>query len=555
MYGVLPNQFPVHWWRAENCGHNFYRAIRERMIDRTHEFDARVWHYCNDTARLLCALIPGHVDTITPYEVVRRAGAYTVKGQKMLRGAEQHWVRDDRGLRFKLCGMSKWNENYPFCFDPLDNGHYTTAMTTINDFVEAKIDKIPRPIQFPLAPEWFIGMAVRLVPLEHYICEASITFPNAGPKSRVILKGLSPFKRAELFWDKMSRFENPVIIKLDGAKWDRQYNIMLLLSCLLVYISLLDPHQGRILRDLFFKSIHPKGEAQFGEWRIIWQLIDQVLSGKIDTGLGNSLAFVLILLAFFMFPPFRRFKWDMGVDGDDCMLIIEATALSVIIKYIPRWFYLFGHNVTVEGIHFSYKTMVFCQSKLVRLNIDGKPTWSFVRDPRVVVSRASTHDDYAGTKKKAATHLYTVALGELVLNRGAPFLQDWCVQIMRHALEHGAKPFAIIDTTSSLYFRLVDYLREIGEIPPTQPIFTRKGYVDVPGIDAKLLSKYAPAPVLSVTLSDYFDAFGVSPEEWSSLSEQMVLPFNYPRIEGPCSCPARHGSCFGSKNNNLNYVI
>lgn len=544
LYGVLPCQFEVAWWRLENCSHNMYRAFRQRLVNRTHLFDQSIIPIAQAAVQtfLYWQNFP-IVQPVEPSEVVFRAGAFTRKGVKMRLGADDYsWMGDDIDSDEEYNSMTKFNENYALHSDePLLT---VTSEDNEYDWCEPKADRDPRVIIYPGRPIVHVREAVRLIPVEDMLCEHFAPFGTMGPQTRVLAKGLSPFARAALFIEKSERFSDPVYIKLDGARWDRQYNSLLHSMFYAILSSVMEEEQWHVLFQLLANHFDAHVVARYTDAKVEAIINDGVLTGEYKTGIGNVIAFILIMIGY---CTGLKLVWELIGDGDDVILFIERTSLALVLSTLPSFFHRFGHNLTVDGVYFSKHEVVFCQARLVRLNIEGTLKWSFVRDPRVIVSKCSTHPEYVGSLTKAATHLYLVALGELVLNRGAPFVQTWCVKIMAHCMKNGAKPFAFTDVSSSLYQRLRDYLCEVGQLSRVRaPTFTRSGKLDVEAINIKLLQKYKPVEVLPETYDDYDRSFGLTREDWGGLESHIILPFDHCREPEPnCSCAYRPPSCKG----------
>lgn len=274
----------------------------------------------------------------------------------------------------------------------------------------AKDNPDPRPIS-ARTKEYVLSVGIWLKPLEHQVYHSKFGLP-----SRVIAKGLNPYKRASLLMKKWSRFSNPLAISLDCSRWDKHVSLELL-RCEheFYYRKCRDP----TLKWLLSLQLVNKCKSRCGT-RYISR--GRRMSGDYNTALGNCL--LMTAMVFNVFDSVG-IKYDVMDDGDDCLVIIEEEDFCKI-KYIDKAFLDFGHEVKVENKATRPEHVVFCQSSPI---FDGEE-WKFVRNPYKVLSNASTGFLKMRDVKLRRKMFYAVGVCELALNVGVPVIQNFACKLI-----------------------------------------------------------------------------------------------------------------------------
>lgn len=257
-------------------------------------------------------------------------------------------------------------------------------------------DKHPRAIQYR-SPKFNLVMSTYIKPFEHWLYNKTYGFSN----TRVVVKGLSPYERAELFEEKIKNYNDPVFLEFDHSKFDST------------------------LRRQHIKSSHWAYQRAFGRLKFLDCQLNNFgyskggiryyvratrMSGDPDTGCGNSYVNLLALRAWIRARSIR--KYDIMLDGDDGVVIIERSELFKV-ELAP--FSRLGFDTKMH-IKFSKYEVDFCQCRLMTI-----PRPNFVRNP----VRAISHSVCCLKKYDDATLLAWqggVGQCELALNEGVPVL-------------------------------------------------------------------------------------------------------------------------------------
>nr|QTJ63634.1 RNA-dependent RNA polymerase [Hymenopteran tombus-related virus] len=257
--------------------------------------------------------------------------------------------------------------------------------------------KAPRAIQYR-TPEINLVMAKYIKPFEHHYYK-ELTY---GVKSatRVIAKGLNWRQRAEILIEKASYFNKPKFYLLDHSSFDATISVPMLRSTHRKYVKVF----GRHVRKLFQCQVNNKCWTKFG---IKYTVQGTRMSGDADTACGNTIINLDAIYGVLQASDIK--KYDMLVDGDDAVLIVENEShLDTDI------FRKAGLNTKVQICH-NILDVEFCQSRII-----FTPDPIFVRNPYKVISHAPycrrtyprRYDDW----------LSAVGMCELACNPGVPIL-------------------------------------------------------------------------------------------------------------------------------------
>nr|WKV33388.1 MAG: RNA-dependent RNA polymerase [Riboviria sp.] len=167
-------------------------------------------------------------------------------------------------------------------------------------------DKAPRAIQYR-RPEFNLKYMHYFKAFENHFIE------NFKYNSRNIAKGLNNRQRAELVVQKLGNFVKPKFLNIDHSKFD----------------STVNKHHLKYLHK-FYRKCCPKGIYNLTKLQrkgigytkhgIKYRVNATRCSGDPDTGTGNSIINIACLLYVF-----RNCKFDFILDGDDAVVIMEAT--------------------------------------------------------------------------------------------------------------------------------------------------------------------------------------------------------------------------------------
>jgi hypothetical protein len=282
-----------------------------------------------------------------------------------------------------------------------------------------KINPDPRAIQFR-GPVFCVALAQFLQPIEHHIYIMD-GFSAGVPPSRNIAKGLNQSQRAELLHRKMSHFRRPVVLSLDGSRFDKHIGVNLLKVEHSVYTSVQrDPFFRRLLNMQLINKVTSKlGIKYVSKGRR--------MSGDMNTALGNCLLMLIMVSAYLEYIAVP--VWDCLDDGDDCLLIVEEQVLALIERTVHEHFLEYGMEMKVECVARTLFGVSFCQSSVVEYS-DAR--FKFVRDYKAVISKALTGIRHWQDPKYRIKVLRAIGLCELVLNLGVPVLQSFACSVLRN---------------------------------------------------------------------------------------------------------------------------
>lgn len=312
-----------------------------------------------------------------------------------------------------------------------------------------KRDPDPRAIQFRGA-KFCVAIAQYLHPIEHHIYVSE--FASDGvPRSRNIAKGLNSVERAELLKSKIDEFESPILLSLDASRWDKHVDVLLLMIEHQVYLA---SNPNSTFKWLLSKQLNNKCFSKLG---LKYVVRGRRMSGDMNTACGNCLLMLIMLTSFCRSQSLR--KWDCLDDGDDCLLIIEASDLSLVLATIKDEFLSYGMVLKVESSCDSLFGVIFCQSCVVEYS-PGR--FKFVRDYKKVISKALCGIRHWKDPRYRVKVLRAIGTCELVLNLGVPVLQAFALAVLRNC---GCDEFDLKYAPDGLRARTLREARFLGAKP------------------------------------------------------------------------------------------
>jgi len=282
-----------------------------------------------------------------------------------------------------------------------------------------KVDPDPRAIQFR-GSVYCVALAQFLQPIEHHIYNMK-GFSAGVPESRNIAKGLNSIQRAEVLAEKLAPFRDPVVLSLDGARWDKHVGKELLKVEHSVYLSA-NPHFlfRMLLAMQLINTVRGKNGFKY--------VVDgRRMSGDMNTALGNCLLMLIMILAYMTW--LGVLKWDCFDDGDDCLLLVEREDLDRIRSTIFEHFLEYGMEMKVESVATSIHEVKFCKSSVIE--VEGARL-KFVRDYQAVISKSLCGIRHWQDPNYRIKVLRAIGLCELTLNLGVPVLQSFACCLLRN---------------------------------------------------------------------------------------------------------------------------
>jgi len=348
-------------------------------------------------------------------------------------------------------------------------------------------DPKPRMI-FPRSPRYNLALASWLKPLEHWLwgrLTARRLF--GGSNTRVVGKGLSPRRRANLIVRKFNGFRDGVCFEVDGKAFEAHVTSGQIKAEHSIYLAAYD--DAKELRGLLgrqrFKGVTPSG-VKFGR-------VGGRASGDFNTGMGNTLIMLCVLTHVLCS---YHVKFDLLVDGDNALVFLEkGDHLPICDSFASDVLSCSGHEMTlekpvsyVEGIRFGRSAPVFLGHGL---------GWTMVREPEAVLSGAYASHRWLREPVFGRRWLNGVARCELSLARGVPVLQGAALSVLRQTVSRKEVP---VDA-------LTDYF----------------------AVGAWLAGEKDVIPIGWETRISFWRAFGWSPEEQLA-AERVVceVPVGFP---------------------------
>jgi len=284
-------------------------------------------------------------------------------------------------------------------------------------------DAKPRMI-FPRSPRFNLVVASRLKPFEHWlwgVLTARRLF--GGDNSRVVAKGLSPRRRANLIKRKLDNFVDGVCFEVDGKAFEAHVT---------------QPHLS--LEHKVYKAAFP-GDAELADV-LSHQRFEGVTSngvkfsrsggrasGDFNTGMGNC---IIMLANCVGVLKSYRLTFDILVDGDNALVFLErADSARVIENFYQDVLAAGGFEMTLEkpvsymeGIRFGRSAPLWLGS-----------FWTMVREPWSVLSGAYASHRWLREPVFGRRWVNGVARCELSLALGVPVLQAAALSVLKQTAD------------------------------------------------------------------------------------------------------------------------
>lgn len=285
---------------------------------------------------------------------------------------------------------------------------YLTEMQKLEFYAEDKIPvKEDRGIQFR-SPTYNAALARHLHHCEHRLYERMRNVDGTP----MIAKGRSPLERGLILDAMSSSFVKPVYVLMDHSRFDAHVNKWLLDEEHNAYLRMRnwDPELVQLLN-------WQKRSMGFSRGGIVYRIMAKRSSGDINTGSGNSLLNLAMILAWLEYARITNYR--IFLDGDDSVVIIEDEDLKRVgdvQRSIADFMLKLGMVTEVEIAH-ELNQAEFCQSRVVH----GELGPIMVRNPRKVLD-VLTKSPRMLTPDQARGVLAASSLGELMQAPGVPMI-------------------------------------------------------------------------------------------------------------------------------------
>jgi len=341
-----------------------------------------------------------------------------------------------------------------------EDGPLRSSDTYLRAFLKAEklsSAKDPKPrMIFPRSPRYNLVLASWLKPFEHWLwgyLTARRLFN--GSNTRVVGKGLSPRRRANLIRRKMSQFPDCVCFEADAKAFEAHVSSGQVQAEASVYVA---AYRGcgalaDVLKRQRFSGVSPSG--------VRFSRPGGRASGDFNTGMGNTLIMLAVLTA--VLKTYGH-KFDLLVDGDNALVFLPGVvAQSVIDSFAARVLECSGHELTlekpvayVEAVRFGRSAPVFLGHRL---------GWTMVREPEAVLSGAYASHRWLREPSFGRRWLNGVARCELSLARGVPVLQSAALSVLEQTETRKKVP---VDALAD-YFAVGAWLAEGKDVVEVSP--------------------------------------------------------------------------------------
>lgn len=260
--------------------------------------------------------------------------------------------------------------------------------------------KAPRLIS-PRSPEFLLESGCYIEPLEKKMYRA-IAEAN---KYECIMKGFNLCDRASVMRQHWDSFVRPVAVGLDASKFDQHVSVQALQYEHGFYLGAYgnDP----LLRRLLGGQLYNRVKCFCDDGIVSWQSDGGRMSGDMNTALGNCILSAAMLTAW---AEERAVRIKSVVDGDDCVVFMEAEDLGRFLEGMPQWYEERGFRMKVEAPAWEFEDIEFCQCHPVYTGA----RWILVRNPIKAITQdhtwiergGITHREVLEATGEGGMHLY-----------------------------------------------------------------------------------------------------------------------------------------------------
>lgn len=281
----------------------------------------------------------------------------------------------------------------------------------------------PNPAQrliSPRSPRFNVEIGRYLKPIEKQLYNVVTNIFG----SITIFKGLNPYQRGKVLWEKWTRFIRPVAVGLDASRFDQHVSRVALEWEHSIYQNYYPG--SKYLGRLLSKQLVQKGSAYLHDGRLKFTKEGGRCSGDMNTALGNCLIMCSLVKSY---CDGKRIKFELANDGDDCVVIVEEEDLERFNSGLFEWFLQMGFKMKVEPPVTIFEQIDFCQTHPVM--VDGE--YLMVRDPRVALCKDSISIKPLDNIKLSKSWAQAVSIGGTSLTGGIPIWQEFYQTLGRYA--------------------------------------------------------------------------------------------------------------------------
>lgn len=276
------------------------------------------------------------------------------------------------------------------------------------------LGKAPRVIN-PRSPRYNLTLGKYIKFLEKRVYRA-INKAYGAHTAHTVIKGLNVMEAGKVVKDKWTRFVTPVAVGLDAKKFDMHTSVQALRFEHSVYTGIF-PHSKELAKLLRWQERN-EGIAYCDDGQVEFSMEGKRSSGDLNTSLGNC---IIMCGLVFAYARERRVDVELCNNGDDCVVIMEASDLATFMAGLSNWFTRYGYRMTIEKPVYELEGFDFCQSRVVE--VDGVPvmvrnlTNSITKDPICLIP----------VQTSKVLQMWYKAVGDcgLSITCGVPVLQEY----------------------------------------------------------------------------------------------------------------------------------
>jgi len=275
-----------------------------------------------------------------------------------------------------------------------------------------------------------LKLGVFMKPVEHH----AILMFKRFVGSNVIMKGMNAVEIAEDFVETCGMYGDPVYIRGDAHRFDAHTRVAIREELEYVVYHFFFPGYRKELKMQLDPLLIRKVVARTADL-VFQHIMDSRGSGEHNTGIGNCIITVCILLSWIMRKELLASPKN---NGDDWGVILDRKDVPKFQDGFADYCLSLGYNMAVEVPTDVIEEMEFCQTRPVR----GPSGWIMVRDPRVCRLK-DLFTFRVKTEKQYRRWCASVAESGLAMSSGIPILQEFYTCFHRSAL--GSKPGRFFD--------------------------------------------------------------------------------------------------------------
>lgn len=467
-----------------DCTHNQIVSIHNRVCGKVPVATTSMLSKLDKYMQRLGKSLP----TVIPWDLDRVVDSYTGTRRKRYEDAAHEYR--SHGLAQKQAAVKMFIKNEKIRFKDSED----------------KKNPDPRAIQYR-DPVFAVVFAQYIKAIEEVVYQLKGNRLNRLPPGRIFGKGLTSAQKGRLLKEKMDRFVKPVVIGLDASRFDQHLDVG--------HLKLLHRFYAVLIRDPYFQRLC--------SWTIVnnvttskglrYTAVGGRMSGDMDTGLGACLWMASMTALYFDDRP--SVLWDIIDDGDDILVIVEASEVERVLADLPGHFLELGQEIKVEAPAYVMEDVEWCQAKPVL--VDGE--YKFVRNPAKVLSGALVGPKFIQMKSERSRRalVNSIGLGEGHMNKGVPVLQSFASCLIRNA---NTTRQVRLDNNESLLYKLKHELGKpcVGKIPDFQPT----------PVDDQARLSFARAFGINVTdqlhYEKFFETWDISFGDYTTQLEPVDVP-------------------------------